>query len=128
MVASRRDVGGREDRGRVLVKFFDVEAILMHFGFEIANDLCPLGLLKFLVFLPYTFSELGMGQRQFLALSWCTLLQKEDINTILAFKNAYQTPNYTKQTFNSQIEQAGMVGTNYMAVVWDNTIYVVFTY
>ena len=43
------------------MKFFNVETIFVHFRFEIGDDLCPLGLLNFLVFLSYTFAELGMG-------------------------------------------------------------------
>ena len=59
------------------MKFFDVETILVHFRFEIGSDLCLLGLLKLLVLLPHTLAEFGMGQREFLALSWCGLLNKK---------------------------------------------------
>lgn len=78
MLGGRRDVGGREERGRVSVKFFDVEMILVHFCFEIGGDLCPLGLLKFLVLLPNSLAELGMGERELLALGWCGLPNKND--------------------------------------------------
>ena len=83
MLSSRRDKGGREERGRVFVEFFNVETILVHFRLEIGSDLCLLRVLKLLVLLPYTLAELGMGQREFLALSWCGLLNKKtSINCI----------------------------------------------
>ena len=78
MLGSRRDVGGREERGRVTVKLFDVETILVHFCFESGGDLCPLGLLKLLVLLPNSLAELGMGERKLLALGWCGLLNKNE--------------------------------------------------
>ena len=75
MLASRRDKRGRENSGRVFVKFFDVAPILVHFSLEVGIDLCPLGVLKLLVLFAYSLAELGVGKKQFLVVNLCALLQ-----------------------------------------------------